>query len=181
MGAQASKNFQDLSLSQKSELTLKALSVFVEKLEHQKETESSLKHSGIFCDYCKVHDFENYRYKCLTCQDYDLCSTCFEEGRTSREHLSGHPVVRFSEPGVLFGKSLLQREITWTNFEKEFNETVHEEFACNVCGQSPMKGLRLSCYVCKNYNLCSWCFKQKRVTEGHQIGHQMIAHGKLHP
>ena len=181
MGAQPShsKNFDDLNIAQKSELTLKALSVFVERIEEQKEPESSQKHSGIFCDYCKVQDFENYRYKCMTCQDYDLCSTCFEEGRTSRHHLPGHPVVRFSEPGVIFGRSFLQREITLINFEKEFSGTVHEELVCNVCGQNPIRGLSFSCYICKNYNQCSRCFKQKRYGNGHQTDHPMVVLGEF--
>ena len=180
MGAQASHSFDELPFPQKSELTLKALTVFVQRLEEQKEVdlENSNKHLGIFCDICRVHDFENYRYKCLTCEDYDLCSSCFEERRISRQHLTGHPVVRFHEPNTLFGREFLQIEINMANFEKEFGGVVHQSFGCDVCGQSPIRGLRFGCYVCKNYNLCLSCFKQKRISKEHRTDHQLIVYGK---
>ena len=52
---------------------------------------------GCVCDYCGKKNFTEYRYKCLICQDYDLCGKCFEERRTTKEHVFGHPMHRFGK------------------------------------------------------------------------------------
>jgi len=49
-------------------------------------------HEGVSCDACGKSNFRSKRYKCLICYDYDLCSTCYEQGETSSHHASEHPM-----------------------------------------------------------------------------------------
>jgi hypothetical protein len=49
-------------------------------------------HEGVSCDACGKSNFRSKRYKCLICYDYDLCSTCYEQGETSSHHTSEHPM-----------------------------------------------------------------------------------------
>ena len=50
---------------------------------------------GCTCDYCDKKNFTEYRYKCLICDDYDLCGKCFEERRLTKQHELSHPMHRF--------------------------------------------------------------------------------------
>ncbi|KAH8361056.1 hypothetical protein KR200_008329 [Drosophila serrata] len=45
----------------------------------------------VTCDSCQTWGMVNYRYKCLRCEDYDLCSTCFELGLNTVGHDVTHP------------------------------------------------------------------------------------------
>jgi hypothetical protein len=47
-------------------------------------------HEGVSCDACGKSNFRSKRYKCLSCYDYDLCSTCYEQGETSSQHTTEH-------------------------------------------------------------------------------------------
>lgn len=47
---------------------------------------------GVRCDACMAHDFRGLRYKCLRCDDYDLCPNCFSNGAATSSHTSLHPM-----------------------------------------------------------------------------------------
>ena len=49
-------------------------------------------HEGVSCDACGKSNFRSKRYKCLICYDYDLCSTCYEQGEASSHHSNEHPM-----------------------------------------------------------------------------------------
>ncbi|CAF2085403.1 unnamed protein product [Rotaria magnacalcarata] len=49
-------------------------------------------HEGVSCDACGKSNFRSKRFKCLTCYDYDLCSTCREQGEISSNHTKEHPM-----------------------------------------------------------------------------------------
>merc|ERR1719228_1114206 len=42
-------------------------------------------HAGVTCDSCEKQPIEGYRYKCVVCDDYDLCGSCEAEGSRSRQ------------------------------------------------------------------------------------------------
>ncbi|KAB7505823.1 E3 ubiquitin-protein ligase KCMF1 [Armadillidium nasatum] len=48
--------------------------------------------SGVSCDACLKSNFKGRRYKCLICFDYDLCSICYENGATTNQHTTNHPM-----------------------------------------------------------------------------------------
>ncbi len=41
---------------------------------------SVVQHEGIWCDGCKMKPLMGPRFKCMTCEDYDLCTTCSQGG-----------------------------------------------------------------------------------------------------
>lgn len=47
-------------------------------------------HRGITCDDCHQKDFEGLRFKCLVCNNYDLCEVCVRKGHN-------HPMIRLVE------------------------------------------------------------------------------------
>ena len=57
-------------------------------------------HPGVFCDVCcpigdPEHAIVGNRYKCKQCFNYDLCETCYSEGRSSGYHSACHEVVKY--------------------------------------------------------------------------------------
>lgn len=69
---------------------VKDLEWAVGKLITDKKTKKkiNIKHKGITCDSCGVMDFKGRRFKCLVCQDFDLCEYCEEK------ELHEHPMMR---------------------------------------------------------------------------------------
>ena len=43
-------------------------------------------HHGISCRACSTMNFAGTRYKCMICNNYDLCSECFTAGSAHRQH-----------------------------------------------------------------------------------------------
>lgn len=52
----------------------------------------NLEHAGVSCDVCNG-DIKGFRYKCLECVDFDLCSTCERRGNHP-----GHVMMRIAFP-----------------------------------------------------------------------------------
>ena len=50
------------------------------------------RHEGVSCDSCMRSNFRGRRFKCLICYDYDLCSSCFEQGASTPRHSASHPM-----------------------------------------------------------------------------------------
>lgn len=149
------------------------------------------------CDYCGKSQFRDYRYHCLKCHDFDLCSRCFE-GRKFDEKVSsssassssslfskherGHPWIRFDQPRMLYGErldSVLEKQLTLDNFLKFYQNCTHFDFKCSFCGVEDFRGVRFSCEECGNYIQCSSCFKEQKTSKFHKVNHIVIAFGKL--
>eukprot|EP01051_Picozoa_sp_SAG22_P014515 SAG22_NODE_1771_length_3616_cov_7.362834_2_plen_727_part_01 len=43
-------------------------------------------HTGVTCAGCRVANFAGARYKCMICNNYDLCARCFEGGDSHNHH-----------------------------------------------------------------------------------------------
>ena len=65
---------------------------------------ASTTHAGVMCDSCDMAPIAGFRYKCVVCQDYDLCGTCNTAGRHP-----GHNMMRISGPEVIWPQRLFQR------------------------------------------------------------------------
>jgi len=83
------------------------------------------RHEGISCDSCFAGNFRGRRYKCLVCEDFDLCANCHEREVTEGEHTPQHP---------------MQCLLTKRDFELFFgNDTyahalTHTAYTCPYCG-----------------------------------------------
>lgn len=75
--------------------------------ENQGKIQVTTNHVGITCDGCKKYNFVGKRYKCLVCDDYDLCEAC--EGTNEHQH----PMIRMTSQGNNF---LLQK--MWRKYNK---------------------------------------------------------------
>lgn len=49
--------------------------------------ENGVVHEGVVCDECGMDPVVGFRYKCLTCPDYDICGGCKKKiANTSHGH-----------------------------------------------------------------------------------------------
>mmetsp|Transcript_11452 Transcript_11452/g.14149 ORF Transcript_11452/g.14149 Transcript_11452/m.14149 type:complete len:211 (-) Transcript_11452:76-708(-) len=60
---------------------------------------ASFSHPGVTCDVCNSRDFTGIRFKCMDCDDYDLCETCAAEGAISKDHKRDHRMEQIMESG----------------------------------------------------------------------------------
>lgn len=82
-------------------------------------------HDGVSCDSCLKQDFRGKRYKCLTCLNYDLCSTCYESGARSPRHTPDHPmqcILTRSDYEVFYGGETINTDQPYS-------------FTCPFCGR----------------------------------------------
>eukprot|EP00090_Calanus_glacialis_P045022 TRINITY_DN8123_c0_g1_i2.p1 TRINITY_DN8123_c0_g1~~TRINITY_DN8123_c0_g1_i2.p1 ORF type:complete len:514 (-),score=192.21 TRINITY_DN8123_c0_g1_i2:143-1684(-) len=61
-------------------------------------------HHGVTCDVCEKTPIKGNRYKCVVCDDFDLCGSCEAAGRHP-----GHNMMRISNPEMAFPQRLFKR------------------------------------------------------------------------
>lgn len=128
------------------------------------------------CDGCGRRSIQGDRYKCLVCTDYDLCGFCFERGKETEQHKSGHSFAHFKIPGELFGEPVkdVNAEVTLSTLRERFVDEKHpEDIVCEGCLRWII-GLRFKCDICRNYNLCLSCMEKRVMTKTHQLTHSLI-------
>jgi hypothetical protein len=62
----------------------------------------NVRHVGITCDGCNQSPIIGDRFKCMVCDDYDLCSSCEEKGAHSEDHAMLKIKIpgSFNQPGL---------------------------------------------------------------------------------
>ncbi|KAG4063854.1 hypothetical protein PC123_g1389 [Phytophthora cactorum] len=55
--------------------------------------QATMKHPSVRCDGCNQSPLRGFRFKCFTCPNYDLCTSCY----TSQTHNMDHPFVRLTD------------------------------------------------------------------------------------
>jgi len=70
----------------------------------EKEREEAVVHHGVTCDGCEMANITGPRYKCVQCDDYDLCGGCEAAGRHP-----GHNMMKITTPGNVFPHRLFKR------------------------------------------------------------------------
>ncbi|XP_011880269.1 PREDICTED: sequestosome-1 isoform X2 [Vollenhovia emeryi] len=85
--------FQEMANSDLYKLYVMLGSCSGHKETHRPEKEKEkLHHPGVICDVCDKN-ICGYRFKCMHCPDYDLCTDCMNYG-----HHSEHYMVRMAQP-----------------------------------------------------------------------------------
>jgi next-to-BRCA1 protein 1 len=132
------------------------------------------------CDGCPTLCIYSDRYKCLQCEDYDLCGDCFEKRRETKQHKSGHAFAHFKIPMELFGEPITKPndEVTLTKFKERFATIEHTNVTCDGCEKMPIIGIRFKCDTCCDYDLCLECMEKQVVTNEHDTKHSLIVIGK---
>merc|ERR1711971_1089657 len=83
--------------------------------QQERQPRAEQLHPGIICDGCQGQ-VSGFRYKCMTCPDYDLCEHC----EAQRIH-SGHKMMRISTP-----------ESIWPGFNiNSLNKIQNQGSECN--------------------------------------------------
>merc|ERR1712112_137049 len=99
---------------------------------------SSAVHYGVTCDGCECKPIIGNRYKCVVCDDFDLCETCHAAGKHP-----GHNMMKITEPGYVFPQRLFKRMQTLQERAKNLSERQHrKEEKKEARGQScPARGV----------------------------------------
>ena len=72
-------------------------------------------HHNVSCDLCRRINFSSCRYKCLVCNDFDLCSTCYDKKikLSIQTHSIHHPMQLILTSNdyehIYFGYKRIQR------------------------------------------------------------------------
>ena len=111
-----------------------------------------VRHLGIICDQCKTKNFTGNRYKCATCENFDLCGVCHI---LKGIHDQNHHFIQIKVP-----------------IEVDTKIQPHFGISCTKCGVSNFIGYRFKCRNCKSVNLCNNCFKDENYV--HQLGCEYI-------
>jgi len=86
-----------------------SVQLLLEKLRHTEPDDSSSgnsdgeEHVGVVCDGCD-RPVVGFRYKCVTCADYDLCGRCETKGIHR-----GHNMIRISTPQSVWPQHFYRR------------------------------------------------------------------------
>ncbi|CAJ1455806.1 unnamed protein product, partial [Effrenium voratum] len=87
-----------------------------------------LRHFGVICDGCSERDFQGTRYRCTSCQDYDLCSSC--HAQRSQLH-PDHSFEAIQSPRLSLPQSLADQ------LQGEFDSAGRTVFAILEVGFEP--------------------------------------------
>ncbi|UZO02473.1 uncharacterized protein OCT59_020953 [Rhizophagus irregularis] len=113
----------------------------------------SVLHYGIRCDCCN-HTVRGMRWKCTSCEDYDLCQIC-----KPKSHIHHHPDDHVFE--------LVPHSRT-SHRAPQF--AVHHGIVCKCCDKTIL-GMRWKCTFCNNYDLCQDCKSKSSNIHDHPNNH----------
>jgi len=97
------------------------------------------------CDACgEMISPQDTRYRCVECQDFDLCSRCSQ--KTVAQHKPSHRML-----------SLLETA----------------RYSCDGCA-SPITNRHYRCLECLDFDFCDQCHQSKLETGAHTKHHRMV-------
>merc|ERR1711963_1234696 len=101
----------------KLRVNIKKTKPVVTEQESEASGSSSAVHYGVTCDGCECKPIIGNRYKCVVCDDFDLCETCHAAGKHP-----GHYMMKITEPGYVFPQRLFKRMQTLQERAKNLSE-----------------------------------------------------------
>lgn len=113
------------------------------------------------CDHCDK-DIRGTRYKCMQCNDFDLCSVC--EPNSLSIHDSNHVFLEIKYP---HDKYTLKR--SFRSFTEKFDtKIIHQGIICDECDCVVQK-VRYMCVNCVNFDLCEGCHLKSQHNPFHSF------------
>ena len=139
------------------------------KLSHRPS--DAVVHPQVICDGCNRSIF-GIRFKCATCPDYDLCSTCHDI--VERYHDSRHAFYQLKMPIPRDQRVRLppHQPLYDLSVPLDKRSEVHDGFYCDGCDTSPITGVRYRCLECHDYDLCETC--NNKGSAMHNSHHTML-------
>ena len=62
--------------------------------KHENSKISKECHRSVTCDVCEIHPVKGKRFKCVICDDYDLCESCMDKGIRTEPCQPDHQITR---------------------------------------------------------------------------------------
>lgn len=99
-------------------------------------------HDYFVCNHCQSEPIYGLRFHCETCENFDLCESCFDKEVDSsiRTHNPTHKFICFDLPEVANGLA------------------IHLDCRCSVCYMKPVIGPCFECLDCKGVFFCQNCY-----------------------
>ncbi|GJE89466.1 ZZ-type zinc finger-containing protein [Phanerochaete sordida] len=116
------------------------------------------------CDGCS-QTIRGVRHKCLSCQDFDFCSSCVANPQRRVAHNVGHAFFPIDTPYDKQAYFAARAKL-------ETPSNVHTGILCDHCN-AVVVGIRHKCLDCLNFDLCSECVAQG-AKQGHHSAHQFL-------
>ncbi|CAB4468621.1 unnamed protein product [Rhizophagus irregularis] len=113
------------------------------------------------CDSCNT-TITGIRYKCGHCADFDLCSLCI-----GTYHDYNHVFLKIRHP-----VHIDSRVVLLSPFRYYPGGSVHNSIYCDICGKSPIYGIRYKCGNCRDFDVCGKC--EVNISKLHDESHIFI-------
>ncbi|CAF1341964.1 unnamed protein product, partial [Rotaria sp. Silwood1] len=133
---------------------------------------------NVTCEECGDNPIRDDRYKCLQCDNFNLCAGCFERRAEPKKHKSGHLLVHFRLPNELFGRTVSNDDVTIEKLKEFYVKEVNKSVICDGCKVSDFVGLRFKCDSCPDYDLCLKCATTGVTTNDHKLTHPLILNSR---
>mmetsp|Transcript_83547 Transcript_83547/g.147695 ORF Transcript_83547/g.147695 Transcript_83547/m.147695 type:complete len:728 (+) Transcript_83547:96-2279(+) len=149
-----------------------------------------LQHRNVTCDGCSASPIKGPRFKCQSCQNYDLCSDssqeeCFAKKMDIKDgQCADHDfeciimdcrgMFPWMGKGMCKGKGLFKGMCKGKGKSKGKRpeepenpaEVEHFGVICDGCNASPIKGPRFNCQTLPDFDLCESCHAKKADIHG---------------
>ncbi|OSD06218.1 hypothetical protein PYCCODRAFT_1475052 [Trametes coccinea BRFM310] len=140
-----------------------------------KRQRTKLVHKGIHCDGCEMKNITGVRYKCLQCDDYDLCDVCISDPVKRQMHDVSHPFFPIVSPGQKEAYKQARSRVLPVQPPAPVipprPAVEHRNVHCDECRQSPIVGVRHKCLDCDDYDLCTSCISDPIRRSRHDASH----------
>ncbi|KAH3824260.1 hypothetical protein DPMN_126093 [Dreissena polymorpha] len=118
-------------------------------------------YKDVQCDVCAEQTI-GARWKCIVCPNYSMCQSCYKEKR--HRHNRSHSFV-FDTPVTNIFQTLLTDSDSHSDSCATNTADGHNGVGFDVRSERPIRGARSKCRDCRDYDMCSSCYKNLRMVD----------------